>query len=75
MVSKSTLELGTGNVVGILTRLGRSGGLTSQLINGPIAALTGAWSDVVDCLIVLCFGPSLTIGKMVSAMVGTIGLV
>jgi len=39
LMSKLTLELGTGGVVGIPLKLGRFGGLTSQLISGLVRTL------------------------------------
>ena len=56
LVSKLTLELGTGNVVGILTRLGRSGGLTSQLIGclpGTLSRSQEVFSEIPDGLKIL----------------------
>ena len=51
LVSKLKLELGTGDVVGILTRLGRSGGLTSQLIGclpGTLSRSQEVFSEIPD---------------------------
>lgn len=42
LLPKVTLKLGTGNVVGILMRLGRSGGLTSQLSGCLVGTLRGS---------------------------------
>ena len=50
-MSKLKLELGTGDVVGILTRLGRSGGLTSQLIGclpGTLSRSQEVFSEIPD---------------------------
>jgi len=41
LMSKLTSELGTGGVVGIFVRVGMAGGLTSQLISGPVGTHPG----------------------------------
>ena len=56
LVSKLTLELGTGNVVEILMSLGRSGGLTSRLIGCLPGTLSGSqkvFSEIPDGLKIL----------------------